>query len=205
MTKNIIIVLKRYASPSLQDDLLCYSFFHFIKKKNKLDHELYFKFGLSFPFELSPHPPARDLHYTDDYNSIQNTKNYRVVISDEYKTTSISRNFKSQLYHSLKLKIPAYVEWKPDSCLLYIMLKPETDSAQIQRKIEHLQISHSNKYIWTNRKEKLELSNTYQILTFSDMWEISKNCKTLIFINQLNNFQNELIDMNDYSEVLEIS
>jgi hypothetical protein len=84
------------------------------------------------------------------------------------------------------------------------MLNPDSDSGEIKKKIEDLGISHTNKYIWTNKKENFEISDLYPILTFNDMWEISKNCETLVFINQINTFQNELIDMNNYSKVVEI-
>ena len=204
MTKSIIVVLKKCASVSLEHDLLFYSFFHFIKKTKNLDQTLYFRFGPSFPFLLDPIPTSHALEYIEDYNLIQNNKNYRVLISDEYTKVKVPQEIKSTLYHSLKLKTPAYVEWKPDSCLFYIMLNPDSDSGEIKKKIEDLGISHTNKYIWTNKKENFEISDLYPILTFNDMWEISKNCETLVFINQINTFQNELIDMNNYSKVVEI-
>ena len=211
--KPLIVIRTEQKSRSLKEDLLCYSFMNFIKNDKNLDHDLYFDFPKAFPFLLKPLPTNSLTSTIRDVCGLSNTQqNYEFIFSPEMVSLyPFPIAGKSEIYHGLELRIPAYVEFRPSSCFMYVQISPKSQESvkpYIISKIKNLvlDLSLHNYYIWSNLITSEDIgTDIYKIKEFGDMWEISKNCETFVHFNNIHDFQSELMDMNDYKNIYNLN
>lgn len=118
---------------------------------------------------------------------------------------------KKQILYDLKLKNPAWVEWKHSSCLVYIQRKNATQKDienVITKTIQSSSLLPKNVYVYSNipiniiemNKNTPSQTSMFHVHQFGDMWEISKNCDQFMYMcDTPSSLEEEFMTMNPYS------